>query len=389
MDNAGVVATDRPMIGAGDLRLWGAAIVYRLFDVGYAIDLTRALELLAASAPERVRPLRGEAQALQIRNPPVTVLLGTEAVLVDGRPHSAELSARIFDFGVVSLRARVAMPGGLTWDEYTRFGQSIDAHDAVAEIFTQQLNVFVDRIAAAVERPSVADVREDYTVFRVTRVEHADGSLVRADELGALDVVPLLLGESRSLSAEARRELLPHRFSYYTDDLAILTWESALMVEPGEHDTDLQYVLEFANAQLLELRYYDAILDGELPRVYDSIEAARRKPGVFPGRRFAALLTRLQSLVADTTEVVEQVENALKVTDDVYLARVYSAALEIFRGRTWRSGIDRKLAILRDTYAMLNDEAMAARSETLEIAIVVLIIAEFVLAFVRGGGAAK
>lgn len=384
-----MATTVRSTVGTDDLRLWGAAIVYRLFDVGYAIDLTRALELLAASAPERVRPLRGEAQALQIRNPPVTVLLGTEAVLVDGRPHAAELSARIFDFGVVSLRARVAMPGGLTWDEYTRFGQSIDAHDAVAEIFTRQLNVFVDRIAAAVERPAVADVREDYTVFRVTRVEHEDGSLVRADELGALDVVPLLLGESRSLSAEARRELLPHRFSYYTDDLAILTWESALMVEPGEHDTDLQYVLEFANAQLLELRYYDAILDGELPRVYDSIEAARRKPGVFPGRRFAALLTRLQSLVADTTEVVEQVENALKVTDDVYLARVYSAALEIFRGRTWRSGIDRKLAILRDTYAMLNDEAMAARSETLEIAIVVLIIAEFVLAFVRGGGAAK
>lgn len=384
-----MATTVRSTVGTDELRLWGAAIVYRLFDVGYAIDLTRALELLAASAPERVRPLRGEAQALQIRNPPVTVLLGTEAVLVDGRPHAAELSARIFDFGVVSLRARVAMPGGLTWDEYTRFGQSIDAHDAVAEIFTRQLNVFVDRIAAAVERPAVADVREDYTVFRVTRVEHEDGSLVRADELGALDVVPLLLGESRSLSAEARRELLPHRFSYYTDDLAILTWESALMVEPGEHDTDLQYVLEFANAQLLELRYYDAILDGELPRVYDSIEAARRKPGVFPGRRFAALLTRLQSLVADTTEVVEQVENALKVTDDVYLARVYSAALEIFRGRTWRSGIDRKLAILRDTYAMLNDEAMAARSETLEIAIVVLIIAEFVLAFVRGGGAAK
>ena len=389
MDNVVMATTVRSTVGTDEWRLWGAAIVYRLFDVGYAIDLTRALELLAASAPERVRPLRGEAQALQIRNPPVTVLLGTEDVLVDGRPHAAELSARIFDFGVVSLRARVAMPGGLTWDEYTRFGQSIDAHDAVAEIFTRQLNVFVDRIAAAVERPAVADVREDYTVFRVTRVEHEDGSLVRADELGALDVVPLLLGESRSLSAEARRELLPHRFSYYTDDLAILTWESALMVEPGEHDTDLQYVLEFANAQLLELRYYDAILDGELPRVYDSIEAARRKLGVFPGRRFAALLTRLQALVADTTEVVEQVENALKVTDDVYLARVYSAALEIFRGRTWRSGIDRKLAILRDTYAMLNDEAMAARSETLEIAIVVLIIAEFVLAFVRGGGAAK
>jgi len=49
-------------------------------------------------------------------------------------------------------------------------------------------------------------------------------------------------------------ELLPHRFSYYTDDLTILTWDNALVVEPSPGDTDVQYILEFANAQLLELR---------------------------------------------------------------------------------------------------------------------------------------
>ena len=37
-----------------------------------------------------------------------------------------------------------------------------------------------------------------------------------------------------------------------------------------------QFVLEFANAQLLELRYYDAMLDAELPRMYDRIAALRR-----------------------------------------------------------------------------------------------------------------
>lgn len=366
------------------MRLSGAAVVYRLFDVAYAIDLTRALDLLATYAPERVRPVRGEAQALQIRNPPVTVLLGTEALVIDGRPQPAEISARIFDFGVVSLRLRVATPDGLDWAAFTRFGLAVNGHDAVTTVVTQQLRLLLERIAPALERPGVADVREDYTVFRVTSAQHQDGTMARADELGTLDVVPLLLGESRPLSVEARRELLPHRFSYYADDLAILTWESALVIEPGEQDTDLQYVLEFANAQLLELRYYDAILDGELPRMYDAIEAARRKRGVFPGRRFAGPLSRLQTVVADTTEVVEQAENALKVTDDVYLARVHSAALEIFRGRAWRAGIDRKLAILRDAYTMLNHEAQAARSETLEMAIVLLIVAEIVMALLKG-----
>lgn len=366
-----------------DLRLCGAVVVYRLFDVGYAIDLGRALELLASSAPERVRPLRGEAQALQIRNPPVTVLLGTEALLVGGRPQTVELSARIFDFGVVSLRVRATTPDDLTWPAFTAFSLAVHDHQALTPMVADTLSRLVSRIAPAIERPAVADVREDYTVYRITRAHDADGAAVTSEVLSVLDVVPLLLGETRALSAEARRELLPHRFSYYNDDLAILTWESALMAEPGDHDTDLQYILEFANAQLLELRYYDAVLDGELPRMYDAINAARRRRSVFPGRRFAGLLSHLQAAVADTTEVVEQVENALKVTDDVYLARVYASALEIFRGRVWRAGIDRKLAILRDTYAMLNGEALAGRSETLEIAIVLLIVAELVLAFVR------
>jgi hypothetical protein len=92
------------------------------------------------------------------------------------------------------------------------------------------------------------------------------------------------------------------------------------------------------------------------------------------------VLSDLQARVADITETVERVENALKVTDDVYLARIYAAALELFREQAWRRGIDRKLGILRETYAMLNSEAQAARGELLEIAIVLLIVAELLLA---------
>ena len=88
--------------------------------------------------------------------------------------------------------------------------------------------------------------------------------------------------------------------------------------------------------------------------------------------------------MADSTELVERAENALKVTDDVYLARIYSAALEIFRGRAWRAGIDRKLTIIRETYSMLNAEGQAARGEALELAIVLLFVLEIGLAsFVR------
>jgi hypothetical protein len=369
---------------APGLQVTGGAIVYRLFDVGYEIHLDRALELLATNAPVRERPLRGEAQAMQIPNPPVSVTLAQERIVIDGRPHEATVSARIFDFGVVSLRVHVDAPLSIGWEQFWRFGNSVDVGTDLTPLFQRYLQQLFDRITPAIERPAIAPVSEDYVVFRIHRLEDAGGRTAPADVISDDDIIPLLLNESRHLSAAARRELLPHRFSYYADDLTILTWDNALVLEPVLEDADVQYILEFANAQLLELRFYDAVLDRELMRMYDRISEARAKPRRFLQQRFTSLLTRLQSIVADSTELVERVENSLKVTDDVYLARIYSAALEIFRARAWRAGIDRKLAIIRETYAMLNAEGQAARGEALEVAIVLLFVLEIVLAsFVR------
>jgi len=294
----------------------------------------------------------------------------------------AEVSARIFDFGVVSLRLRVPAPVAAPWSAFVDFGYVVDAETDLTPLFEHQRRLLLERIGPAIVRPALAQAVEDYVVYRITRLTDALGEPLAVDALRDEDVAPLLLNERRALSGAARRELLPHRFSYYPDDVAIVTWENALVVEPAPGDTDVQYVLEFANAQLLEFRVYDAGLDAELPAMYDRVAAARRSRWGVVGRGYAAVLGELQTLVADSTELVERAENALKVTDDVYLARIYSAALEIFRGRAWRSGIDRKLAIIRDTYTMLNAEAQAWRAEMLEIANVLLIVAELVVALV-------
>ena len=69
------------------------------------------------------------------------------------------------------------------------------------------------------------------------------------------------------------------------------------------------------------------------------------------------------------------------MTEDVYLARIYTAALDLFRVAAVSAAVDRKLAIIRDTYTALYDEAVGPRGPHLmEIAIVVLIVIEIVLA---------
>ena len=362
-------------------RVHGEAIVYRLFDVGYGIALDRAADLLASSGPERRRPSRGEAQTIQIPNPPVTVGLGSESIEIDGRPVEAEVSARVFDFGVVSLRARATAHTGLGWNAFAGWGAAVQAA-AWNDLLCRTRDRLLLRIASAIDQPLLSPVTEDYTVFRVNRLLDAEGGAFPPSELQDGEISRLLLGETRPLTSSARKELLSPRLAYFEDDLTVLTWATALVVEPVTEDTDVQYVLEFANAQLLELRWYDAVLDTEVPAIQTRFRQARQGFHLL-GRRYSGLLESLQQRVADSVEMIERVENSLKVTDDVYLARVYAGALEEFRERTWRSGIERKIAIIRGTYDMLNAESLARRSEWLEIIIVLLIMFELGLALLR------
>jgi hypothetical protein len=350
----------------------GRATLYRLYDAGYDIDLTRAAQLVAPDAFEYRRPRR-EAAAIVTPRPPLTVHLATEPAI----------TAAIFDFGVVSMRLQVAPEHEGTWSDFVRFGAGIHNNAQLRAELDRCVRELLERLGPAVVRPSIAEVTEEYIVFRAGKLCGPDGSLFDPSLLPADALGRLLLNESRALSASALQELLPHRLSYTGEDFVALTWESALVVEPDLQDEDVEYVLEFANAQLLELRVFDALLDAELPRVYDRVAAVRTASPVQVARPYRRLLADLQTQVADVTEIIERAENAFKVTDDVYLARVYSAALEIFRGPAWRRGIDRKLEIMRETYAMLNAESQAVRAEALEIAIVLLIVLEVVLSFVR------
>ena len=147
--------------------------------------------------------------------------------------------------------------------------------------------------------------------------------------------------------------------SYYTDDMVALTWDRAFIYEP-RGDADVIDVLEVANAQLLEMRYYDELLDAELPRMYDLVEATQRHWRLPGARRFADLARRLYTMVAEVTELTEKVDNALQVTEDVYLARIYAAALELYRVPTVSAAVERKLSIIRDTYTALSAEATPA-----------------------------
>ena len=360
----------------------GSLVSYRLFDVGYALDLEHAGRLLEGLATGRTRPTRGEAKALVIAQPPLILALGPTTLPGGGPWSAAELSACCFDFGVISLRSRVPVPEGTEWRDLVRMSRSLERLD-LSGVFGPALSSLISQLQPAITKPGVAPVVEDYTICRLTALRRVEEGATAPSALDDAALAELLLGESRALTEDARRHLLSRRFSYTDQDLTVLSWDAALVAEPVQSDQDVEFLLEFANAQLLELRVYDAYLDAELPLLYDRASLARRAPTALLVRRFEPVLAGLHTLVADTTEVVERVENGLKVTNDVYLARIYQAALALFREDAWRLSLARKLQIFRDTYSMLNDEAQTARGNVLEVIIILLIVIEVVMGLIR------
>jgi hypothetical protein len=351
----------------------GNVVALRLFDIANSIDLGRAQSLWSAQAQARGR---AGGRARLTGTPPKAVSFGDPPLGLDGRPIDAHVSARLYGFGVVTLSVRLAVEGS-AWVDFTALVNAMDiAIGPVSEspLWATLLDPLRDAIRPALDRPMATLLEEDYLVATV----HEFDQPVAAATIGTeIDLVPLLSGEQRRLADGARADLLSRRFSYYTDDLVVLTWDRAFVYEP-RRDTDVADVIEVANAQLLEMRYYDELLDDELPRMYDLVEETRRL--VLAPRRFARLARRLYGLVAEVTELTEKVDNALQVTEDVYLARVYASALDLFRVKLVSAAVDRKLAIIRDTYAALYDESASARAGLMEAAVVLLIVVEIVLA---------
>ena len=82
--------------------------------------------------------------------------------------------------------------------------------------------------------------------------------------------------------------------------------------------TDLPDLLEFANAQFLELRYYDDALRKAIDSTYDEIDKATEPGSRGKAKTFRKVRNELMEVMADMSVLTSNVDNALQVTEDVF-----------------------------------------------------------------------
>jgi len=361
----------------------GRILAYRVFDAGDTIALDQAEKLIGAKRVEMKGPL---VEGLVIPVRPLEVDMGECSVVIPGlgREMKAHASAHVFDYGAVSFLYDIPFEPGTTLEALTPLCDAL--YDAV-ELEThgcEHRKSLMARLGESVEKPHDWAEAETFTIVFVEKLDGVDEAGHRATlaELAHSEAVAkLLLGETseKSLSQAVRDDVLENTFSYLTDDLVIVDWNSALVVEPTGSRI-VPFVLELATTQLLEFRYYDGLVDRELARVYEHVEKERTRVLRSPYR---ALMRRTLRRYMELTEFTERVDNAIKSVGDFYLARVYLASLRRFRVPQWRESVEQKLRLIARSYELLKGEVEVSRTQLLEIIVIILIFVE-VIAALRG-----
>ena len=219
---------------------------------------------------------------------------------------------------------------------------------------------------------------EAYTVFCIAApVLNAENQPMTAEQwfqAHRRQIAALLTQEEKMerLSKQEAEESTARFLSYYDNDLVVLDWDAALLVdEPRDFDESL-YIMELANLQLAELEAYDRLLD-------DALERSYRDLGERPLRSRRDTMRELRDIRIDMARFNDELSNITKFFGDWHLARIYEKISTRFHLADWHRTIDGKLKTLDELYQLLKHDQNNRAMIWLEVTIIVLFVIDLVI----------
>lgn len=353
----------------------GNIFVYYTFDVASEILLDKLEKILGKKPIEqKLEHSRITPKYIQYAQPPLLVNFGARSLQLGKRKFDFKVVAKLYDFGVITIRFEMSFTG--SFDELEKVSNLLSENDELEKEALKYAEKIKREIAGQMVRPlEIIEASEDYVIFYVKEFEK---KILAKDVLGqSAHIARIIRAEGEELSKSEIAATISSPISYFTDDLVIADWHAAFVYDPRE-TWDTFDVLEYANIELLQLRVYDALLDKEIEKAYDELSKRKFVISLDP---YASVLRRIEEVKLDVTQIIEKVENALKLVGDPYLAKVYTRVSQAFHTNEWKASIERKLDIIESLYATLNARTQTVRFIILELLVLSLIVFEIVTTF--------
>ena len=352
--------------------------------VSFAYDAARSINL--AEAEKRIEQIterptiagkRRSPSYFEYQPPPLRTSHAIDPFTLGRFATAPSVDLMIYDFGAVSLT--YALPIAGPFEDLLGLSEDLYDNETLLRDSRMRVDRLLEVIGPASNQPHPSPVCEDYVIFHLERFSApVDVNLFCSDH-GRL-IAQILRAERQALSDQEVEDALAVRLSYSTDDVTLVDWNAALIVD-SEGD-DVRALLDFANVELLEMRYVDQKLDRALDQAYETLSRhSWSLPWVFGS--YGADLRSLAELQVDNATLFEGVNNTLKLVGDQFLARVYRMVNRRFHLAEWDSSIFRKLETLESIYDKISNQAANRRMEILEWVIIFLIAFSIALEFIH------
>jgi hypothetical protein len=359
----------------------GTCHVLFAYDIAFSIDLNVAQSRIKdVKQRDTIRHRRRAPKYFQYQPPPLRVTHGVESLAISEFHTNPAVEVVLYDFGGASVAYSIPLSGSLS--DLLALSHTLYENLLLLNDSRRRVDQILSAIGESVSKPHASAFVEDYVIFQI---DGLTPQLSIADLISGhrQTLAQILRAETRALSEDEVADAMSRRVSFGPDDVTIVDWNSAIVMDPDAED--ILAVLEFANLELMEMRYLDHRVDNSLSLAYEAL--SKRSWRRFPFGRNPAELHRVAQWQVDSAILFEGVNNSLKLLGDQYLARLYRTAADRFHLAEWDTTILRKLETLDGIYSKISDLVTARRMELLEWIIIALIAFSIALPFfVNFGG---
>jgi len=348
-----------------------------VFEIAQAIDLDRTEQLLSGAERPSLRH-RGRSTAFfQYRPAPLRVSQEGVPIAVGVWHTESVVDILLYDFGAASVAYTIAVEGDL---ESLKQASALlrDNADIHADA-RRRIDALLQSLESAAVKPRLASFTEGYVIFGLRSVP-GGRDVAEFCEQHTTDIAEILRGDGGALSAEETANATGLRISFGPTDLTVVDWEGAFVIDPDPED--VRAVLEFANVQLLEMRWLDLQMDDAIDRSYELLTPRTGWRAFWP-RAASADARQVAELQLESSILLERVASGLNVFGEEYLARIYRLAAGRFQLSEFDESISRKLATIERIHQTLSERATTVRMEALEWVVITLIALEIVLSLVH------
>lgn len=349
------------------------------FDIAYEMGREPVTQLLG----QKVEQFKVDPSKRTPKHPfffrAQMVRLPLAKAMASSGPVELERVIKILPVGAISITVTVPFEVERLEDLVPFHDLQIGERSLHAEVRELAERIYVELRPCLVRPQEYLAEEEAYTVFCL----HT-GNVLPVPEQRAEDwlnanrrpVAAVLTQEPNpeNLSDQEATESTGRYLSYYQNDLVVIDWDAALVIDEPSDFAEILYVMELGNLHLAELEAYDRLLDRAIERSYRDLRER--------GARKKEMLIFLREIRMDLARFGDEISNITKFIGDWHLARVHETVAARFHLGDWHKTVKEKIGVLDNLYQMLQHDQTNRLMLILEATIVLLFIIDLFVIFV-------